>query len=356
MGMPPAAPLQPHRRRAVGLAARLLALPLLGGFGVRAVAATPAAASASSPQPPVLDDEQVRRWFARIHVAARELNYQGTLVSSADGVLSSARVAHFTEGGESYERVEVLDGRMQRTYRHDDQVTTLWPAKRVAVIERRDPRATALRTVLDPRARGSYRVQEQGPAMVAGREAVVLLLRPQDELRFTQRLWVDAGTALVLRTDVLGPQQQVLESSAFSEVQIGVRPQPQTVLQPMRRLDGWHQVRPQPTVTRLEAEGWALRAPVPGFELTGCARRLLDPADGADGAAVLQAVFSDGLTHVSLFIEPRGSHGHRAPIQGHSGATYTLMQPHGDAWWVTAVGDVPPAALQQFVQALQRRP
>jgi sigma-E factor negative regulatory protein RseB len=316
----------------------------------------PIAAAAVGVTPQPLHEAEVRRWFARIHVAAQSLNYQGTLVSSADGVLSSARVAHFHDGHGSFERVEVLDGRRQRTYRHNDQVTTLWPQQRVAVVEQRESRLASLRQVLEPRAGQHYRVFEQGTGHVAGREAMLLLLRPTDDLRFGQRLWVDAQTALVLRTDVLGPRDQVLESSAFSQVEIGMKAKPASVLQPMRQLDGWQRVLPAQVPTRLDAEGWTLSDPVPGFELTGCARRSLGPAAGrVDESAVMQAVYSDGLTHVSLFFEPIGERRARGPMQAQNGATHTLMQPIGGDWWVTAVGDVPSATLRRFLQALQRK-
>ena len=36
------------------------------------------------------------------------------------------------------------------------------------------------------------------------------------------------------------------------------------------------------------------------------------------------------------------------------GATQTLMQQQGD-WWITVVGDVPPATLRTFVKGLERR-
>ena len=136
--------------------------------------------------------------------AAHERNYQGTLVFSADGALSSARVAHFCDGAQSYERVEVLDGRMQQIYRHNDRVLTLWPQSRVAVVEERDPRQASLRPVIEPRAEEHYEVREQGTEHVAGREAQVLLLSPRDANRFAQRLWVDSRSGLMLRADVLG--------------------------------------------------------------------------------------------------------------------------------------------------------
>ena len=70
---------------------------------------------------------------------------------------------------------------------------------------------------------------------------------------------------------------------------------------------------------------------------------------------VLQAVYSDGLTQVSLFVEPIEKHKGRGPMRVHVGATHTLMQPYADDWWVTVMGDVPAATLEMFYKALERK-
>ena len=322
-----------------------------------ALSAMPQAhADTQEPQTKPLSSAEARKWLARIHVAAHERNYQGTLVYSADGALSSARVAHFCEGAQSYERIEVLDGRMQQIYRHNDRVFTLWPRSRVAVVEERDPRQASLRPVIEPRAEANYELREQGTEHVAGREAQILLLSPRDAYRFAQRLWIDSRSGLVLRADVLGEKQKVLESSAFSQVEIDVKPKPKSVLQPMKQLDGYRQVRPSQVPTQLDVEGWVLNSVLPGFQLSSCTRRTLDPVEGGSmSASVLQAVFSDGLTHVSMFVEPLDRARHKKALLTQVGATHTLMQPHGSDWWVTVMGDVPTHTLKQFHQALERR-
>jgi sigma-E factor negative regulatory protein RseB len=316
----------------------------------------PAHADVKQPQPQPMSSSEARKWLARIHVAAHERNYQGTLVFSADGALSSARVAHFCEGTQSYERIEVLDGRMQQIYRHNDRVSTLWPRSRVAVVEERDPRQASLRPVIEPRAEDSYELHEQGSEHVAGREAQILLLSPRDAYRFAQRLWIDSRSGLVLRADVLAENHKVLESSAFSQVEIDVKPKPKSVLQPMKQLDGYRQVRPSQVATQLDNEGWVLNSVLPGFQLSSCTRRTLDPVEGGSvSASVLQAVFSDGLTHVSMFVEPIDHARHKKALLTQVGATHTLMQPYGSDWWVTVMGDVPAQTLKQFHQALERR-
>jgi sigma-E factor negative regulatory protein RseB len=298
-------------------------------------------------------------WLARISRAGRVGNYEGTLVYSAGGTLSSSRVWHFYVGDQTFERLEALDGRQQRIVRHNDSVQTFWPQTQVAVLERRETLAAWSTTpqAVDPQALGAYALRREGSARVAGRDAAVLMLEPGDKLRYAQRLWADLATGLMLRADIISDQpggsQLVLESTAFSAVNIDVPPQPELVMPFLDKFDGYRVLRPQQKRTVLDAEGWTLARPVPGFRLAGSMRRGMETA--GDDEPVLQAVFTDGLTHVSVFIEPYRPQRHRADVQARQGATSTVMTRLGDGYWVTAVGDVPATTLRLFAAAFERR-
>jgi sigma-E factor negative regulatory protein RseB len=309
--------------------------------------------------PPALARDDPRSRLARIHAAAQERNYQGTMVFSARGMVSSSRVAHFSVGDQSFERIESLDGRQQKIYRHNDAVHTLWPQSSVVVIEKRDAmgaRGLLMQTV-EPTASEQYELRPQGRERVAGREAEVLLLQPRDSRRYAQRLWVDVASGLMLRADVLGADTSVLESSAFSQIDIGIKPQPETVLQVLRNVAGYKVLRAQVERAQMEAEGWLLKEPLPGFMLVSCVKRPIEATVADDGRAsplMLQTVFSDGLTHVSLFIERFDAARHRKEVQAQLGATATLMQRRGEHWLI-AVGDVPPPTLKLLLDLLERR-
>jgi sigma-E factor negative regulatory protein RseB len=296
-------------------------------------------------------------WLSRMRQAASTRNYQGTLVFNAAGVVSSSRVTHFCEGKQRVERVEVLDGESRQVYRHNDLTQTVWTRSRTAVIEQRE--STAEFPSLPAggaRVLESYDLRVLGTGRVAGHDAQVLLLKPRDAHRFAQRLWAEQGTGLLLRADILGPAGEVLESAAFSDVAIGGRSNPGPVLAAMRNLDGYRVVRPTVAPTRLEAEGWGLARPVPGFQLVNCVKRVLSAAGEPDldpGAQVVQAVFSDGMTHVSVFIEPFDAQRHKSMATS-LGATHTLMSRSGP-WWVTVMGDVPMSTVQNFLAVLERR-
>ena len=151
----------------------------------------------------------------------------------------------------------------------------------------------------------------------------------------------------------------VLESVAFSEVEIGLRAQPDSVLLPIRKLEALRVLRPVHVPTQLEAQGWTLVRQVPGFRLASCVKRPADLQATADARGghpeVTQAVFSDGLTHVSLFIEPLDAARHRKDLQAQFGATHSMSARRGEHW-ITVMGDVPAATLRHFLEAIERRP
>ncbi len=337
----------------------LRSLSALALVGAACVSAPEAKAQSGGAEAPAQASE-VRAWLLRIHDAASRQNFQGTFVVTGGGAVSSARIAHYCEGKNQFERSESLDGQARHVYRHNDVVQTVWPASRVAMIEQRSLPAAfpALLQAGDDRIVDFYDVHPQGADRVAGHEAKVLLVKPKDGYRYGYRLWADQASGLLLRADVLGERGDVLETSAFSDVSIGVKAQPDSVLQPMKKLDGYRVLRPVLTPTRLEAEGWAVRQPAPGFREVSCVKRPMAGAGGVEKDSadhqVLQTIYSDGLTYVSLFIEPFNPQRHTRPMLASVGATQTLMQQQGD-WWITVVGDVPPATLRTFVKGLERR-
>lgn len=335
-------------RAVAPLACALLTFGHVGG----AAGAGSSAASA----PPA---GEMRGWLLRIHDAASRRNFQGTFVVSGGGTVASARIAHYCEGPNQYERIESLDGRQRKVFRHNDVVHTLWPGSHVAMIEQRGLLNSfpALLQAGDDGIADWYDVRAEGADRVAGHDANVIAIRPRDAVRYGYRLWADRASGLLLRAEVIGEGGEILETAAFSDVTIGVRSQPETVLSAMRRLDGYRVVRPSLTPTRLEDAGWTMRRIASGFRQVGAfSRRIETPGDASEAASTpaLQAIYSDGLTYVSVFIEPFRAERHVKPLVAMTGATATVAERQGDSW-VTVVGDAPPSTLKIFAAGLERR-
>ena len=140
----------------------------------------------------------------------------------------------------------------------------------------------------------------------------------------------------------------------------------------MRRTGGW-QVMALPSLpVRLQEEGWSLSELPPGFQLAGCVRKpvvmpasesrtdpsqapTLGPRPDTLAPDTLHAVFSDGMTRVSMFIEPRQPGRPAQSLATRLGATHTLAQPLGEHWRLVLMGDVPITTLRRFAAAVERR-
>lgn len=310
----------------------------------------------------IVEKRETKAWLSRIQEAASKRSYQGTVVVSSGGAVASSRITHYCEGRDQFERIDSLDGQTRHVVRHNEQVHTVWPQRRIAMVEQRDQLSSfpGLLQAGGDRVADFYELRSTGQERVAGREANVLTLRPKDAHRYGYRLWADKATGLLLRTEVLGDRGGVLESAAFSDVVIGVHPSIDTLLQPIRKLDGFRVLQPAAVATRLENEGWSLSPKVPGFQMVSCVKRPVDgplrtqsPGAGQE-AQLVQAVYSDGITYVTVFIEPYNAERHPRAMNTAIGATQTLMHRQADAW-VTLMGDVPAPTLRLFAEALEHR-
>jgi sigma-E factor negative regulatory protein RseB len=299
----------------------------------------------------------------RIVRAPQRLNFEGTFVVDGASHGASLRIVHYGDGRSQLERVERLDGPERIVYRRDDDIVVLQPAERTLSYDAR--RFTRPFPFVghagNERVANYYSLTMLGSARVAGRSAEVIGLMPKDGLRYAYRLWLDRSTGLPLRAEIVGAQQQVLEWAAFSDISMGIKAEPQRVLQGMKQPEGWTIRQPVFADADIAYEGWFLHDLPAGFELIRAIKRqcVVDGASPAQptqagGLPMLQLVFSDGLTHVSLFIEPFEAHAQRRNMVVSMGATQTAMI-RRDGWWFTAMGDVPVASLKAFLAAVERR-
>lgn len=328
------------------LAGCLLALTAGGQTRQAAAAATPGPA----------EDRRLGEWLLRMHEASRKRTYIGTFVVSVGSSMSSARIWHVCDGEQQMERVETLTGAPRSTFRRNEQVLTFFPDSRVAVSERRESFGLFPNLLQsgDASIARFYSLRPAGHERVAGFETDVIQLRPRDKLRFAYQVWTEKKTGLVVKLQTLNFEGQVLEQAAFSDLQLDAPVSMARLSQMMGNTEGYLVETPDLVKTTAVAEGWALKAPVPGFQPMSCYRR--PGASAAEGRhdSTLQWIFSDGLATVSLFLEDFDSRRHSQPGAQALGATHTLTRRLGD-WWLTAVGEVPQQTLLTFAQALERR-
>ena len=335
---------------AFGLASAILVLNAAAAAPVGAVLQTAASPDKGNESANITD------WLMRMHEASRKRSYVGTFVVSSAGAMSSARIWHVCQGDHQVERVEALTGPLRSVFRHNNQVHTFMPDSKVMLSERRESLGMFpdLLKSADSRIAGFYTAKAVGHERVAGVQTDVVELLPKDNLRFAYRVWTEEKSGLVLQLQTLNAEGQVLEQAAFSELQLDVPLKMSKLLQMMGKTDGYRVEKIKLQKTTSDAEGWVLKTAVAGFNSVSSYRRPATSREVGGRHASLQWTFSDGLASVSLFVEPYNKLNHKQEMSLAIGATQTITR-RIDAYWVTAMGEVPLATLQLFASALERK-
>jgi len=294
----------------------------------------------------------------RIHDAAQQQNYEGTFVYQRGTTVQSSRITHSAARSDGeFESLESLDGKPRKMLRHDDDMYTFVPERHLVVVEKRQNKDSfpSLLTTSSDQVLTVYEPKMLGPDRVAGIDSQVIELDPKDAWRFAYKLWADSKTGLLLRAQTLGPDGQVLEQLSFSQVQIGGSVDRAAIANGIKSLAGWTIVRPPVQPVDMEAQGWKITPAIPGFrEIRELRRPMASSEEGQPPIPVDQAVFSDGLAAISIFVEPVEKNS-RKEGAGNSGATHVLVKRRGD-FWITLLGEVPQATLQQFASAIEYKP
>ncbi len=285
------------------LAARVLVgLALLGLSISRAAAQTPAPAT----------------WLDRAALAPASVSYRGTKVvmlwSSTGAEASTVQVDHLAPARYRLEYVPT-PGRPRRLVIDDGKAR--WQYEPAAHLALQSPspmsgddglpanRLSLLRT--------NYTLTITGDDRVAGRDAVVIAVRPRSEPRPTLLLWLDKETGLVLRSERRHADGSLAQAAAFTEIQYQEPPADRFTFTPSRGINVRHLSSSEP----LRADEIASRMgfqPIVPTELSGgfILDRVMASGSHASRVAVLQ--YTDGLVTISLF-EHRAIEGARRTLR-----------------------------------------
>jgi len=291
-------------------------------------------------------------WLQAIQSAARQQSFSGTVVYQRGDEVHASRVVQYYDGVESRERVLPLDGQPREFIRNGDEVQCLYPHLRRIVVEHGGVRAfPAFAEPLPGDVLTHYALHRQGMERIAGSMCEVVELVPRDKLRYGYRLWVEPTSGLLFKAQTLNERGAVLEQIAFTDVHVGQRVYP-ALLKPSWSTVGWTVDRQQSKATELRQQGWSVTAPSGFHRLAEVMRHLVEEGDSTPRAA-LQAVYSDGLATVSVFIEPAAPALAEAQQPERRGPVSAVSRQVGDAR-VTVVGEVPPATAQSIAESVVR--
>ena len=294
--------------------------------------------------PPAAQDPLA--WLDRIATANQNLNYVGTFTYQSGRRSETSRIVHRVLNGEESERLEVLDGSPREVVRKGGEVRCLLPAQRTIIVGRMGVspgfpgRLTQSYSVLA----GSYDVRLGEPRRIAGHEAQKIIFTPRDGLRFGHVLWVEISRGLLLKSQLVDANGEVIEQFTFNDVKFdGDIPDDQLAERTAPSAD-WRVVDAGGDDVKPADDRWRLREPLPGFVL-------VTKTHQRSGGAV-HLVFSDGLATISIFIEAAEA-GTEARGGFPGGGAVNAFERIVDGRLITALGAVPPRAVRQVAEVVE---
>ncbi|GAB4175972.1 MAG: sigma factor AlgU regulator MucB [Wenzhouxiangellaceae bacterium] len=241
-------------------------------------------------------------WLVRMDHALSSLSYRGVLVSVGPGRFESYKVVHRVDDGVIRERLIALDGPEREVLRENDRVQCLISGQHTLVLSNPWPVRLLARVPLSRAltAGSVYRASVGGTGRVAGRDARLIEIQPQDRFRYGRRLWLDEDTGMLLRAVVFDPAGEVVEQLSFVAIEIGVAiadaELDSELTEPAAIARYTLPEMAEKTVLGPAPEGLRELLP-PGFELASVGR-------GDRNNPFEHLLFSDGLSSFSIYIEP----------------------------------------------------
>jgi sigma-E factor negative regulatory protein RseB len=282
---------------------------------------------------PVAQADEGLKLLERAVTATERLNYSGTYVFHRGEGVEVLRVQHRVDAGGDREKVEVLDAGREFLrvngevfcYLHDGNVVKLDKQS----VKRFFP---ALLPEEPGKLQMFYSMQLGGRERVAGRDCRVVNLQPRDKYRYAYTFWLDRATGLPIKARVTNESGAQVALYVFSEVQIGRQPEARQfrIKPPTRKL---------PALTVSQDSDWSMSAP-PGYQRTLQVKRHLP----GKAEPVIHSLYSDGLSTLSLFIEPINTPDNDLQGLSTEGAINVYARRVGN-YKITTLGEVPAAAL-----------
>lgn len=276
--------------------------------------------------------------FTRAQQALRERDYKGRFTYEFGSVLETLEVVHAVRDGVEYERILHLSGKKREFVRSGRSMTCMTIGALLSGGEQLNVDGKVLQLS------EHYHFHIGNEQRVAGREARVVQVVPNDEYRYSLTFAFDESTGLPLMS-LLGTQQSTIERFQFVDIEVGDSVSDAD----LKATDGGYQILADGSQLKcipnsglvggfaLASQSWSASWVPPGFTLS--------QADSSENYEAIYT-YTDGLAAFTIFIadaDPLVPDGFRSGA-ARRGATLVLMSAaqYGNATKsIALVGEVP---------------
>lgn len=289
----------------------------------------------------LLSGGEAATWLQRMADASRKVPYEGIYVMQQGDRIKTLQVENRPGGSGKGGRLVMLDGQPREVRCTAGESTSLTRGGQGDRFEKRLgnryfpdllPEDAAVLT-------NWYSVSLGGVARVGGQDCREVMLIPKDQYRWGYVLCADLDTNLPLRSVMVNEKGQPLMQHAFVNIQQGLNSRAPVEAAVVADANDLKPV---------EVGAVTVRHLPPGFTRVAATRRTLPNRAGE----VEHWVFSDGLAHISLFVEPAPPR-RSISIKGESprGMLNLLSRKVGDRQ-VTVLGEAPWPAVEFIAMGL----
>lgn len=301
-----------------------------------------AAALADRPEP--------NEWLIRMAAAVQQTSYEGTVIRIRDGKAEALKVVHTVADGVIREKLVAQEGDGLEIIRNGNEVHCILPDRKSVLVEEWNDQSTLFSTLPSSEIRfgSEYDVVLVREERVAGRQAMLVAIRPHDEYRYGHRIWLDLETAFPLQAQLIGTDGEPVEQVKFADIHLNA-PIDAAMLAPSVDTASFRWFNP-PTRHRSQSitTRWQATALPHGFRAVATHGEMLPGSEDV----TTHIVYSDGLASVSVFVAPSdGSDAEGAQSVGASNSFSTVIDGHG----ITAVGEVPAVTVEQIATTMTLR-
>lgn len=288
-------------------------------------------------------------WLAKMSVAVRTTNYEGTVIRNRNGKSEVLKVVHAIADGVVHERVIGQEGTGLEIVRVGNEVQCILPDEQEVRVEEWNDQSALFSTLpsSDIQFGSEYDVSVVRNERVAGHKAVLLAVRPHDEYRFGHRLWLDIETGFPLQTKLIDNAGVAIEHVKFADIRLDANIEsgalaPSTSTENFR----WF-TSPKRRITHDLPTSWSCEDLPSGFHAISTHQETLDEGD----KPLTHILYSDGLATVSVFIESASEAIRSSHSKVGTSNSFSLQI---DDHQVTAVGEVPAATVKRIASSMRR--
>jgi sigma-E factor negative regulatory protein RseB len=294
-----------------------------------------------------------RALLAQMAAQGRSLNYDGTFVYIRGNNVGSMRIIHKAGENGGRERLISLSGSAREVVRNGEDVTCFFPGERSVMVERAGPG----KLLTGRFARAPEKIYEHyqytvlGGDRVVGRPTWVVKIAPNVQDRYAYQVWLDSSSSLLLKSEVLGLSNEILEQVLFTTIEFPPDI-PEHLLKPATDGQGytWYksdarQPTAMPGAQRLS--GWRTQWLPEGFSMQERRVHALDES----GEPVNHMVYSDGLAAVSVFVEKTRDGQPLVDGLSNFGAVHSFGTKL-DGFQITVVGELPAEAIKRVAASV----